>query len=111
VIVPNSGVWGQPLRNFSIYPPPPHAGEVRLQIPDDTDLDPAIEQVRSLVSADPRVLSDPAPSVLLDRHAADAIQLVVGFSTADDVAALVKSDLIKAAHATLDSQSGKQLAS
>jgi small conductance mechanosensitive channel len=24
IIVPNGGVWGQPLRNFSIYPAPPH---------------------------------------------------------------------------------------
>jgi hypothetical protein len=72
VIVPNSGVWGQPLRNFSIYPAPAHTGEIRFRIPDDADLDPAIERVRSLVGADPRVLADPAPSVLLDRPAGDA---------------------------------------
>src|SRR5215469_15517310 len=52
VLVPNSGVWGQPLRNFSTYPAPPHAGEIRFQIPDGTDLDPAIEQMRALVGAD-----------------------------------------------------------
>ena len=110
VIVPNSGVWGQPLRNFSIYPAPPHAGEMRLQISHATDLDPAIEQVRALVEADPRVLADPAPSVLLDRRAAEAIEIVAGFSTADDVAALVKSDLIKAVHTTLDANPDKQVA-
>ena len=110
LIVPNGGVWGQPLRNFSIYPAPPHTGEIRFHIPDNADLDPAIERVRSLVSADPRVLADPAPSVLLDRPAGDTLEIVVGFSTADDVAALVKSDVIKAVHATLDSQSGKQVA-
>src|SRR5215472_3628045 len=63
VIVPNSGVWGQPLRNFSIYPAPPHATEVRFQIAADTELDSAVEQVRTLVRADPRVLGDPVPSV------------------------------------------------
>jgi small conductance mechanosensitive channel len=100
VIVPNSGVWGQPLRNFSIYPVPPHAGEVRLQIADDTELDPAIERVRAVVAADPRVLADPAPTVLLDRFATEkALEVVVGFSTAEDVVALVKSDLIKALRA------------
>jgi hypothetical protein len=31
IIVPNGGVWGQPLRNFSVYPAPPHAGEVRFR--------------------------------------------------------------------------------
>jgi len=76
-------------------------------MPGDAALDPAMEQVRRLVSADPRVLADPAPSVLLDRCSADAIELVVGFSTADDAAALVKSDLIKAVHATLDAHPGK----
>jgi len=111
VIVPNSGVWGQPLRNFSIYPAPPHTGEVRFQIADDSELDPAIERVHALVRADPRVLADPAPSVLLDRIAGEnALEVVVAFSTCDDVAALVKSDLIKAVHAMLDANPGKQLA-
>jgi len=81
VIAPNSGVWGQPLRNFSAYPAPPHTGEVRFQLADDTELDPAIEQARSLVRADPRVLADPVPSVLLDRRATDAIEIVVAFSS------------------------------
>jgi small conductance mechanosensitive channel len=110
VIVPNSGVWGQPLRNFSIYPAPPHAGEVRFQIADDAELDRAIEQVRNLVRADPRVLADPAPSVLLDRSGTNGLEIVVGFATGDDVAALVKSDLIKAVHAALDANPSKRLA-
>ena len=111
VIVPNSGVWGQPLRNFSIYPAPPRAGEARFQIADDTEIDPAIERVRALVRTDPRVLADPAPSVLLDRIAGEnALEVVVAFYTVDDVAALVKSDLIKAVHAMLDANPSKQLA-
>jgi len=60
VIVPKSGVWGQPLRNFSIYPAPPHAGEIRFQIPEDTDLDPEIERVHRLVSPT-RACSPPLP--------------------------------------------------
>jgi len=35
---------------------------------------------------------------------------VVSFSTADDVAALVRSDLIKAVHAALDAHLSKQAA-
>ena len=103
VIVPNSGVWGQPLRNFSIYPAAPHAGEIRFQLDDDTELDPAIEKVRSVIKADPRVLTDPVPSVLLDRSAAgNALEIVIGFFTDDNIAAPVKSDLIRAVHATLN---------
>ena len=69
VIVPNGGVWGQPLRNYSVYPAPPHAGEARFRIAEDLDLDWAIGKVRTLVEADTRVLADPAPGVLLDRAA------------------------------------------
>jgi small conductance mechanosensitive channel len=42
IIVPNGGVWGQPLRNFSIYPAPPHAGEVRFRIAEGTEFEPAL---------------------------------------------------------------------
>jgi hypothetical protein len=51
VIVPNSGVWGQPLRNFSIYPAAPHAGEIRFQLAGDTELDPA--SIRCALSSRP----------------------------------------------------------
>ena len=107
LIVPNSRVWGQPLRNFSVYPAPPDATEVRFQIAGDTELDSAVEKVRTLVRADPRVLGDPEPSVLLDHPTVDELEIVAAFSTADDVAA-VKSDLIKAVHTALDTHTGKQ---
>jgi hypothetical protein len=41
--------------------------------------------------------------VLLDHSAAEnALEVVVAFATEEDVAPVVKSDLIKAAHAVLD---------
>ena len=111
IIVPNGGVWGQPLRNFSIYPAPLHAGEVRFRTAEGTELEPAIEKVRTIVEAHPRVLADPAPSVLLDRSAAEnALEIVVAFSTAEDQTAAVKSDLIKAVHAALGPEPGKPAA-
>ena len=99
----NGGVWGQALRNFSVYPAPPHAGEVRFRIPEGTELEPAIEKVRAIVEAHPRVLADPAPSVVLD-HSPDgsAIEIVVTFYAANDEIAVVKSDLIKAVHTGFD---------
>jgi small conductance mechanosensitive channel len=108
IIVPNGGVWGQPLRNFSVYPAPPHAGEVRFRTAEDSELEPAMEKVRAIVEAHPRVLADPAPSVLLDRSAAEnTTEIVVAFSTAEDTIAAVKSDLIKAAHAASHAEHGK----
>jgi len=96
VIVPNGAVWGQPLRNYSIYPAPPHTGELRLRIAENCDVDTAIRKVRDLVEADPRVLANPPPSVLLDRSPENALEIVGSFATAEDQAATVKSDLIKA---------------
>ena len=108
IIVPNGGVWGQPLRNFSIYPAPPHAGEVRFRTAEGTKLEPAIEKVRAIVEAHPHVLADPAPRVLLDCSAAEnALEIVVAFATAEDDTAAVKSDLIKTAYAALDTERGK----
>jgi small conductance mechanosensitive channel len=109
VIVPNGGVWGQPLRNYSIYPAPPHAGEVRRRIAEDSDLDTAIRQVRALIEADSRVLADPAPSVLLDRSTPEnALEIVGAFATAGDQAASVKSDLIKAMLTGVDAAAATQ---
>jgi len=111
IIVPNGGVWGQPLRNFSVYPAPPHSGDVRFRTAEGGELELAIEKVRAIVEAHPRVLADPAPSVLLDRSAAEnALEIVVAFSTAEDETAAVKSDLIKAVHAVLDTEPGKPAA-
>jgi small conductance mechanosensitive channel len=104
VIVPNGGVWGQPLRNYSIYPAPPHTGEARLRVADGLDLDWAIADVRSRLDADARVLADPAPRILLDRGATgdNPLEIVAAFSTPGDDAAAVKSDLIKAVHAVFE---------
>jgi small conductance mechanosensitive channel len=108
IIVPNGGVWGQPLRNFSVYPAPPHAGEVRFRTAEGTELEPAMEKVRAIVEAHSRVLADPAPSVLLDRSAVEnTIEIVVAFSTAEDTIAAVKSDLIKTVHAASYAEHGK----
>jgi small conductance mechanosensitive channel len=109
IIVPNGGVWGQPLRNFSIYPAPPHAGEVRFPVAQGIELDPAVAKVRAVVEAEPRVLAEPAPSVLLDRGPT-ALEIVVAFATADDETAVVKSDLIKAMNGALDNESGNRAA-
>jgi small conductance mechanosensitive channel len=102
VILPNASVWGQPLRNHSVYPAPPPAAEARVRIGEDTELQPTLDKVRGIVEAQPRVLADPAPKILLDRSAAEnALEIVVAFSTPKDETADAKSDLIKAIHDAL----------
>jgi small conductance mechanosensitive channel len=102
VIIPNASVWGQPLRNYSVYPAPPPAAEARVRIGETTDLQPMLDKVRGIVEAQPRVLADPAPKILVDRSAAEnALEIVVAFSTPKDETADAKSDLIKAIHDAL----------
>ncbi|GGF45955.1 mechanosensitive ion channel protein [Aliidongia dinghuensis] len=99
VIVPNSGVWGQPLRNFSHYPVTSHAGEARFRVPEATDLAAATGIVLGAAEAHPRVLKDPAPTLLLDRTTTEnALEIVLGFSVAEDEVPKVKSDLYRTVH-------------
>jgi small conductance mechanosensitive channel len=98
VLVPNGGVWGQPVRNYSVYTAPPHLGEVRFPI----DLERAIDEVNAIVKAQPQVLPEPAPKVLLDHSSAEnALRSSSRFRLADDDTATVKSELIKAVHGAL----------
>lgn len=106
IIVPNGGVWGQALRNYSVYPAPPHAGELRFRIPESIDCEQALAKVRSAIESESRVLADPAPKVLLDQSAADnGLEIVATYATEDE-AALVRSDLIKAVHSAFDADAG-----
>jgi small conductance mechanosensitive channel len=99
VIVPNGGVWGQPLRNYSYYPTTSRAGEARFRVPETTDLARATGIVLAAAQAHPRVLKDPAPAVLLDRTSAEnALEIVLSFSVAEDEVAKVKSDLYRSIH-------------
>ncbi len=102
VIIPNASVWGQALRNFSVYPPLPHTASVRIPIAETAALDPVTKTIQSIVSATPRVLRDPPPTVLLDRSGTDnALGVTVTFACTIDDTALVQSDLIRAVHDAL----------
>ena len=100
VIVPNGSVWGQPLRNFSVYPQPAATAQVRFRLP-DAEPGAAREKIEAVVQEHPKVLKTPPPSVLLDRNANDnALEVVVSFAPADGGgnAAMVKSELIEAVY-------------
>jgi len=99
VIIPNGSVWGQPLKNMSIYKAPVAMAELRLPVPESAQLGPERDRIAAIVAQNTDVLKDPAPTVLLDRAAADgALQVVVNFAPAGGNAALVRSELIKAVH-------------
>jgi small conductance mechanosensitive channel len=106
VIIPNGGVWGQALRNFSVYPRSATTGEVRFQLP-VVDTSFARERIAVIAQSIPKVQKDPPPSVLLDRNVtSNALEIVVTFVPTDGgTVASVKSDIIQAVHDALESPS------
>jgi Mechanosensitive ion channel len=107
IIVPNGSIWRQPLRNYSIFPAPPRAFEIRFRLPEGMGMRRAVDRVRPIVEAEPRVLDDPAPRVLLDCSAAEnPPEMIVAFFAGANESAVVKSDLIKAVNAALDTWLG-----
>jgi small conductance mechanosensitive channel len=103
VIIPNGSVWGQPIKNMSTYTAPVATVELRMPVPDGVALEEALERLLAIVKATPRVLANPAPSVMLDRGGSDnAMQMVANFAPDGDVAAQVKSDILRAVHEQLE---------
>ncbi len=101
VIVPNGSVWGQPLKNLSIYAAPPVTAEVRFPA-QSGDFVAARDRIEAIVKGNAGVAKNPAPAVLLDRAGPDnALQIVATFVPAG-TAAEVKSDIIKAVHEELE---------
>jgi small conductance mechanosensitive channel len=95
IIVPNSQVWGQALKNLSVYATPPAVIEIRFPIV-DAALANARPRIQEIVMATPGVAKTPVPSVLADRSPTDnSLQLVVKFTPAGDDGAVVKSAIIE----------------
>jgi small conductance mechanosensitive channel len=103
VIIPNGSVWGQPLRNYSVYPGPPATAEARIQLP-NVDVVETIKKIGSILQDIETIKKDPAPTVLLDRNAtSNNLEFVVTVVPADGVTpALAKSDVIKSVHEALE---------
>lgn len=109
VIIPNGSVWGQPLQNFSVYPRAPATVSVRFRLP---GADPRVAQQRilAMVQATPNVLTDPAPTVFLDRNAKDnALEFVVTFAPeGGGPGAAQKSAIVQAMHDAFEAPGAAQ---
>jgi len=99
IIVPNGGVWGQPLKNLTAYGVVPKAAEVHVRVPETADLETVYAAVQAAVAEQPRILKDPAPTIYFDRSSADRqLEIVIGFSADEADVPQAKSDLIRAVH-------------
>lgn len=59
IIVPNSGIWGQPLKNYSSYPT--RRVDITFGISYGDDINKAMDIIRSVYEADPRSMKEPEP--------------------------------------------------
>ena len=101
VIIPNSQVWGQPIKNLSTYTAPPATVEVRFPVAEPA-LPEAKQLIQEIVGKTDGVKKTPAPTVLADGSPTDnSLQLVVKFSPRSADGGPEKSEIIEAVVAAL----------
>lgn len=75
ILVPNSGVWGDTIKNYAANDT--RRNDITVGIAYDNDIGKAIEIVRDVLGADARVLEDPAPLIAVAELADSSVNLVV----------------------------------
>ncbi len=75
IIVPNSGIFGATIKNFSANDT--RRNDIVLGISYDDDITNAIAVVNAVLGKDSRVLSDPEPTVAVSELADSSVNLVV----------------------------------
>lgn len=80
--VPNSGLWGGPIINYSRNPTRRHDIVIGIHYADD--IDEAQRVLLDVLAADPRVHSDPQPVILVRELADSSVNLGMRFWTSGD---------------------------
>jgi small conductance mechanosensitive channel len=75
IIVPNSGIFGATIKNFSANDT--RRNDIVLGISYDDDITNAIAVVNAVLAKDSRVLSDPEPTVAVSELSDSSVKLVV----------------------------------
>ena len=87
IVVPNSAIYGQTIKNFGANGTRRNDLVVRLSYADD--IGRAIQTIQRVVSEDPRVLPEPAPQVAVDELGEFSVTVVARpWSTVENYQAL-----------------------
>jgi small conductance mechanosensitive channel len=109
IIIPNASVWGQPIKNMTTYTLPVPTAQIVVPIPAGWGLNDACARIKDIVTATPKVLATPAPSVLLDRCGTENnIQIVITFAPDGDTAGVVKNDILRAIDEQMENPARRQ---
>lgn len=83
IIVPNSGIFGQTITNYSANPT--RRVDLMMGVGYDDDLSVVVKTIEAVLAEDARVLADPAPVVAVAELADSSVNLVVRpWCTGDD---------------------------
>jgi small conductance mechanosensitive channel len=94
ITVPNSGVFGQTIKNYSANPT--RRNDMVVGVSYGDDLGVALETIRRVLAADQRVLKEPAPTVAVSELGDSSVNIVVRpWCTKEDYWAL-RFDLTRA---------------
>ena len=75
IIVPNSKIFGDTIKNFSVFDTRRVSIEVGISY--DASIQKAIDVAMNLIKEDTRILSDPAPQIVVSELADSSVNLVV----------------------------------
>ncbi|MEX2453763.1 MAG: mechanosensitive ion channel domain-containing protein [Rhodospirillaceae bacterium] len=75
IVAPNSELWGKSLMNYSRNPT--RRMQIVLGIDYGDDIDLAIETAQKVIAAEPRVLAEPAPQVVVGELGESSVNLYV----------------------------------
>lgn len=102
IVLPNSAVWGQPLKNFSAHPT--RRVDMVFGIAYDADIDKAMSIVHAAIAADERCHTDPEPLVVVGGLGDSSVDLTTRVWCAAADYWGVKFDLTKKVKQTFDAE-------
>ncbi|MEM7119742.1 MAG: mechanosensitive ion channel domain-containing protein [Pseudomonadota bacterium] len=102
VILANSDVWGTTVKNYSHHPI--RRVDWTIGIGYGENMDDAMAAVEEVIAAEPRVLKDPEPQVIITNLGDSAVDLTIRLWTEQDNVWPIRWDLTKAFKEKLDAR-------
>ena len=100
IVVPNAAVWGQTIRNYAINPT--RRIDLAVNIAYRDNIETAMDAIKRVLTADPRVLKDPAPVIAVGELGNSAVNLLVRPWCSKDVYWDLRWDLTRALKEALE---------
>ncbi|WP_425092484.1 mechanosensitive ion channel domain-containing protein [Tropicimonas sp. S265A] len=100
VVVPNSEVWGNTIRNFSVYPK--RRAEWTFGVGYGVNLGDAERVIRDTIMADPRSLSEPEPFIQVNNLGSSSVDFLVRVWVNSDAYFQYQADMKRKVKEALD---------